>query len=83
MVSADFKAARKVAGVKQVVRAIEKGMAQKVFVAKDADRRVLKPLLELCGENGLAAETVDSMKELGRLCGIQVGAAAVAFLRDR
>jgi large subunit ribosomal protein L7A len=81
MVPADFKAARKVVGVKQAIKAVEKDMAQKVFVASDADRRVLRPLLDLCGKNGLPVETADSMQELGRLCGIQVGAAAAALLR--
>ncbi|MDR2007031.1 MAG: ribosomal L7Ae/L30e/S12e/Gadd45 family protein, partial [Acidaminococcales bacterium] len=75
MIPADFKAARKVAGVKQALKAVDSGTAQKVFVAADADRRVVRPLLDLCGDKGLAVETVDSMKELGRLCGIQVGAA--------
>jgi large subunit ribosomal protein L7A len=83
MDSADFKAASKVVGAKQTAKAVEKGMAERVFVAADADRRVLKPIIDLCRKNDLPVETVDNMHELGRLCGIQVGAAAVAFLRGQ
>ena len=82
MTGEDFKAARKVVGIKQSCKAVEKGTAQKVFIAADADERVLKPLLELCEEKAVMLVTVDSLQELGRLCGIQVGAAAVAWLKE-
>jgi len=71
----------KVVGAKQVRRAIEAGTARKVFLAADADPRVTEPISALCGERGVAAETVPSMKELGKACGIAVG-AAVAALAD-
>ncbi len=72
----------KVVGAKQVRRAVENGSAQKVFLAADADPRVTEPISELCAQLGVAVETVPSMKELGRACGIAVGAAVTALLQS-
>ncbi len=74
--------AKRVIGLKQTAKAIEKGTAKIVFVAKDADAVVIEPLIVACAEAGLACETVASMQELGKLCGIHVGAAAAAILKD-
>ena len=76
-----LKNARKVAGAKQAAKAVEKGQASMVFLAGDADSRVTAPIRELCGRVGVAVETVPSMEELGKACGIEVGAAAVAILK--
>ena len=71
----------KVVGAKQVKRAVEVGTARKVFLAGDADPRVTGPISALCGEKGVAVEIVPSMKELGKACGIAVGAAVTALLQ--
>ena len=80
MVSNDFKTAQKVVGVKQAIKALEKDTVRLVLIAEDADDKVLKPLIDLCIEKNVPYEKSESMKELGRLCGIQVGAAAIALL---
>jgi large subunit ribosomal protein L7A len=77
-----LKNARKVVGAKQVAKAVEKGQASLVLLAGDADSRVTTPIRELCGRGGVAFEMVPSMEELGKACGIEVGAAAVAVLKD-
>ncbi len=82
MFFADLKVAKKVVGIKQTTKALEKGLAKAVFVAADAEKRVLKPVIDLCTQKSVPLETVESMQELGRLCGIQVGAAAIALLSD-
>ena len=69
-------------GAKQTKKAIEQGNATRVFVAEDADPRVIEPIIKLCKENGIAAERVDSMKKLGKACGIEVGAATAAILKE-
>lgn len=71
----------KVVGAKQVRRAVEAGTARKVFLAGDADPRVTEPIAALCGEKGVEVESVPSMRELGRACGIAVGAAVTALLQ--
>ncbi len=71
----------KVVGTKQTQKAIEKDQTQVVYIAKDADERVISPIIKLCGEKSLELVMVDSMSELGKTCGIKVGAAAAAALR--
>ncbi len=72
---------KKVVGTKQTQKAIEKDQIQVVYVARDADERVVSPIVKLCGERSLELVLVESMSELGKACGIKVGAAAAAALR--
>ena len=67
---------------KQTAKAVEKGTAKLVFIAADADIRISRPLLESCEAVGVKVITADSMHELGKACGIHVGAAAAAVLKD-
>nr|WP_092073789.1 ribosomal L7Ae/L30e/S12e/Gadd45 family protein [Dendrosporobacter quercicolus]NSL47916.1 ribosomal L7Ae/L30e/S12e/Gadd45 family protein [Dendrosporobacter quercicolus DSM 1736]SDM67520.1 large subunit ribosomal protein L7A [Dendrosporobacter quercicolus] len=76
-----LKNAKKVIGVKQVTKAVSKGIADRVFVAVDADRRVIQPLVELCGRKAVAVQEVATMTELGQACLIEVGAAAAATVK--
>jgi large subunit ribosomal protein L7A len=71
----------KVAGAKQVKRAIKDGRAIKLYLADDADPRVTEPLAQLAVEKNVPTEMVRSMKELGAVCGIAVGSAAAAEVR--
>ena len=68
----------KVIGVKQSARAIRAGCASQVFLACDADRLLTDPIRGACG--GLPLEEGYTMAQLGRACGIAVGAAVVAVL---
>lgn len=73
---------KKVIGIKQTTKAIKSGEAQTVYIAKDAEENVVKPVVSLALEHSLEVVYVESMKELGRLCGIDVGAASVAMLKE-
>ena len=70
----------KVAGVKQVRRALNAGRAKKLYLARDADPQLTRPLAEQAGAQGVEAVWLGSMKELGRDCGIAVGAAVAATI---
>lgn len=70
-----------VIGIKQVTKAVKRGLTSEVFIAEDADERVIGPLKTLCNEENITVYLVSSMKELGKACSIEVGAAAVAVLR--
>ncbi|SDW89662.1 large subunit ribosomal protein L7A [Marininema mesophilum] len=70
-----------VIGAKQTKKAIEQGKAEEVLIARDADERLTTALSTLCRNHGIAVVYVDSMKELGRACGIDVGAATAAVLK--
>ncbi len=67
-------------GTKQTKKAIEQGKATQVIVADDADPQVIQPVITLCHERGIAVTHVDSMKKLGKACGIEVGAATAAIV---
>ena len=69
-------------GAKQTKLAIENGEAVQVFIASDADVKLTEPIAERCRERGIPLVSVVSMRELGRTCGIQVGASAAAMIRE-
>ena len=74
------KAQKVVIGIKQTTRALESNEVRMVFLAQDAEAKLLKPIREMCAAKGIPIEEVATMKELGKACKIQVGAAAVAIL---
>jgi len=76
------EARQKVVGSKQTFRAIEKGEAEKVFVAKDADAKVVDPIVQQCQQKGIELYYASSMSELGRSCGIKIGAASAAIVNN-
>ena len=73
-----LKTLNKVVGVKQSKKVIRDGSAKTVFVAEDAEGRIRRPILELCQEMQVEVILVPTMEELGKACGIDVGAAIVA-----
>lgn len=73
-------ASQRAVGTNQTVKAISRGHARVVYVAQDADRRVVDPVLRAARERGLEVVEVASMALLGRACGIAVGAAVAAIL---
>lgn len=74
-------AKHKVIGVKQTLKAVEKGEAERVYIADDAEERVVKDLKALCEAKGVPIHRVESMALLGKTCKIEVGAAAAALLK--
>jgi len=78
-----LKAARKkTIGTKQTQKAVEKGTARIVYLAKDADVHVTKPLLKLCEEKAVEVVMVESMAILGKACGIEVSSASAAIIEE-
>ena len=73
-------ASKKTVGTKQTIKAIEKGIVQVVYIADDADKHMLVSLVKLCREKNVPIMHVPLMDELGKACGIQVGAATAAVL---
>ena len=68
----------RVVGVKQVRRALNAGRAKRLWLAQDADPQLTRPLAEQARDQGVEAVWLGSMRELGRDCGIAVGAAVAA-----
>ena len=77
----ELRTAHKVIGVKQSKKAIRDGAAAEVYVALDAEKRVVGPLYELCSETDTRITEITTMAELGDAAGIDVGAAVVTVLR--
>ncbi len=76
------KARRKVVGSKQTYRAVENGEARKVYIAEDAESKVVDPIIQRCKENSIDWYYISSMQELGQKCGIKVGAASAAVIEE-
>ena len=77
-----LKTAQRIVGAKQTLKAVQGGRAKEVFVAQDADERVVRPIVELCNQNGIRITEVSSMAELGKACSIEVGAGVAAIIED-
>jgi large subunit ribosomal protein L7A len=69
-------------GMKQTMKAVELGNAVEVFVAQDADPRMVSRIVQLCSQKGIMLTQVDTMRALGKACGIEVGAAMAALVVD-
>jgi len=67
-------------GTKQAVKAIQTDKVTEIVVAEDADRRVINKVLQLAEAQQIPISKVDSMKKLGKACGIEVGASTVAII---
>ena len=73
---------KRIVGAKQTLKAIRNGEAERVYVAEDADVRVIVPITNACMENSVEVVTINTMKELGELCSIDVGAAAACVTKS-
>jgi large subunit ribosomal protein L7A len=71
----------RVVGRKQVLRALSRGEAVEVFLAKDGDSSIVRELREAAAKAGVPVRDVESKSALGRTCGIEVGASVAAVLK--
>jgi large subunit ribosomal protein L7A len=77
-----LKNVKKVIGVKQSRKAIKEGLAAHVYTALNAQSHIIAPILELCAQMGVPVTKIETMEELGEACGIDVGAAVTAVLKN-
>ena len=71
---------RVIVGAKQLRKALLQGRARRVYLARNADPAITEPIEALCQQNHVLCAWVSSMADLGRACGIDVGAAAAAVV---
>lgn len=69
-------------GINQTTKAVGNNTVEEVFIAKDADKRLTHKIALLCKEKGVPVIYVDSMRRLGKACGIDVGAAIAAIKKS-
>lgn len=77
----DLSSGKKIVGIKQLRKAVAAGSVCRVFLAADADPLLTDPVRRMCCGQGIPVEEVPTMAELGRACGISVGASAAGLCR--
>ena len=77
----DARLPRSYVGLKQSTEAVSDGLAQKAYIANDADEHVKEPFLKLCVENGVPVEQIETKVKLGKIFGINVPAAVAVELK--
>ena len=77
----DLSQRKVVVGSKQLRKALQAGRTECVFLAENADPAITEPIEEMCGKLHIQITWIRSMADLGRACGIEVGAAAAAVIR--
>ncbi len=75
------EAKNRVAGTKQVLRAIENGNIAQVFLARDADEFLLNKVRQACEDHRVECVMVETMQELGKACALDVGTACAGLLK--
>ncbi|WP_411345099.1 ribosomal L7Ae/L30e/S12e/Gadd45 family protein [Paenibacillus sp. WLX1005] len=68
-------------GTKQTMRMVELGQAEEVYVAQDAEQHLITRIVQLCNKHSVKVTYVETMKELGNACGIEVGSAMAVILK--
>ena len=74
-------AAKKAVGTKAVLRALANKEAACVYVASDIDTFLYQKVTRACAEAVVPVNKVESNKELGKVCGLNIGCAAAAVLK--
>jgi large subunit ribosomal protein L7A len=70
-----------IVGTKQSVKALVNNEVKVVVIAEDADFRITQKVIQTAEQLHIPLTKVSSMKKLGKACGIEVGAAAVAIIQ--
>ena len=76
----DLTSKKVIVGSKQLKKALVRGDARYVYLAENADPAITEQLQELCRSSAVDVTWVATMADLGRACGIEVGAAAAAVI---
>ena len=69
---------KKVIGVKQCQKLIKNGNV--LYVAKDANAKLISPIIQLAQEKNIEIVEIPTMKDLGKISGIDVKSSAVLTL---
>jgi large subunit ribosomal protein L7A len=70
-----------IVGTKQSVKALVNNEVKEIVIAEDADFRITQKVIQSAEQFHIPLTKVSSMKKLGKACGIEVGAAAVAIIQ--
>ena len=71
---------KKVIGIKQSLKAIQTDKGKILYVAIDANRSLITPIIEIAKMKNIDIIYIDTMKKLGLMCDIDVKAAVALML---
>ena len=69
----------KVVGTRRLLRAIGAGEISVAYIARDADLYIVRQVRQACNEAGVRMVEVETMKELGQACGVEVKTASAGL----
>ena len=71
---------KKVIWIKQCTKLIKNNEGKVLYVAKDANAKLISPIIQLAKEKNIEIVEVSTMKELGKIGGIDVNSSAILTL---
>lgn len=71
----------KVVGIKQVLKGIINDTLRCVVVSEDCDSNIKEKIIAACNDKNVQVKAYPSMKEMGKICQIEVAAAVVGLLK--
>ena len=71
---------KKVIEIKQCTKLIKNNEGKVLYVAKDANAKLILPIIQLAKEKNIKIVEVSTMKELGKIGGIDVKSSAILTL---
>lgn len=69
----------KVVGTRRLLRAVLAGEISEVYLASDADLFIVRQVRDACNRANVRIVEVDSMKQLGEACGVDVKTASAGI----
>ncbi|MGL4762088.1 MAG: ribosomal L7Ae/L30e/S12e/Gadd45 family protein [Sarcina sp.] len=72
---------KKVIGIKQSLKAIEKGEGKVLYIALDANEKLIVSIKEIAIKKSISIKYIDTMKKLGLMCNIDVKASVALILK--
>ena len=76
----DRSVVKKVIGIKQCTKLLKSNEGKVLYVAKDANAKLISPIIQLAQEKNIDIVEISTMKELGKISGIDVKSSAVLTL---
>ena len=76
-----LRASDKIVGTRRLVRAILAGEISEAYIARDADLFIVRQVKEACNQAGVRMVEVDTMKQLGEACVVDVKTASAGIRR--
>lgn len=70
---------QKVVGTRRLLRAVQAGEISEVYLAKDADLFIVRQVKDACNRANVRMIEVDTMKQLGEACGVDVRTASAGI----